>query len=286
MAGIVAERVRLLSQSSNADRVNSMSHDHEHAGSAPGVPSYEKLRDEAMATNRKAMKKLCIVLFTSIIFICIEITGGIYANSIAIMSDAAHIASDVIGFGISICALRIAHKDANAKYTFGYHRVEIIGAFCSLFTIWIMTAWLVYEAIGRFFDPDTSVVGPIMLTVACMSFIFNLIQIKILHSGEGGHVHLGGGSCSGDHGHSHGGHDHGHDHGRERTESEIKAAEEKKNLNVEAAFLHILGDLLNSVGVIIAATIIFFWPELDWLDPTCTLVFAVIVMYTTRLVFW
>ena len=66
---------------------------------------YAKLREEAMATNRKAMRKLIIVLLTSLVFIVIEILGGYYAHSIAIMSDAAHIASDVIGFGISICAL-------------------------------------------------------------------------------------------------------------------------------------------------------------------------------------
>ena len=56
----------------------------------------------------------------------------------------------------------------------------------------------------------------------------------------------------------------------------------KKNINVEAAFLHILGDLLNSVGVIIAATIIFFWPNLDFIDPICTYIFAIIVLWTTR----
>ena len=66
---------------------------------------YAKLREEAMATNRKAMRKLIIVLLTSLVFIVVEILGGYYADSIAIMSDAAHIASDVIGFGISICAL-------------------------------------------------------------------------------------------------------------------------------------------------------------------------------------
>ena len=61
-----------------------------------------------MGTNRAAMKKLCLVLATSCVFICVEIAGGYFANSIAILSDAAHIASDVIGFGISICSLKIA----------------------------------------------------------------------------------------------------------------------------------------------------------------------------------
>ena len=145
-----------------------------------------------MESNRKATKKLLLVLMTSFVFIAIEIAGGIMAHSIAIMSDAAHIASDVIGFGISICALKIAHRQANKSFTFGYHRVEIVGAFCSIFTIWIMTVWLFYEATQRLINGSYEVGGTIMLTVACMSFVFNLIQIKILHSGEGGHVHAGG----------------------------------------------------------------------------------------------
>ena len=55
---------------------------------------------------------------------------------------------------------------------------------------------------------------------------------------------------------------------------------------MEAAFLHILGDLLNSVGVIIAATIVFIWPEYWYVDPICTYFFALIVLWTTRLTFW
>ena len=127
-----------------------------------------------MELNRKATKKLCIVLVTSCIFVCIETTGGVFANSIAILSDAAHIVSDVIGFGISICALRIATRNANSKYTFGYHRAEIIGAFCSIFTIWILTAWLFYEATKRFFHHE-EIGGTIMFATAIASFFFNLI---------------------------------------------------------------------------------------------------------------
>ena len=76
---------------------------------------------------------------------------------------------------------------------------------------------------------------------------------------------------------------------KKRSDSDVSGNSqggEHKNLNVEAAFLHILGDLLNSVGVIIAATLIFFWPELWYVDPICTYIFAIIVLWTTRLTFW
>ena len=60
-----------------------------------------------------------------------------------------------------------------------------------------------------------------------------------------------------------------------------KRAKKKRNLNVEAAYLHVLGDLLNSIGVIFAATVILIWPNLWYVDPICTYFFSLIVFYTT-----
>ena len=108
MSKVLAERERLLSN--NGDAAHSTHH--HHGGSMPNdmppIPNFAEEREKAMASNKKAMKKLMLVLCTSLIFICVEIVGGVLSGSIAIMSDAAHIASDVIGFGISICSLKIA----------------------------------------------------------------------------------------------------------------------------------------------------------------------------------
>ena len=80
----------------------------------------------------------------------VEIVGGYLANSIAIMSDAAHLLSDVIGIGFSIVGLIIATRNATGKYSWGYHRAEVFGALLSIFSIWIITVALVIEAIRRF----------------------------------------------------------------------------------------------------------------------------------------
>ena len=70
------------------------------------MPSrFEEERKSTIERNKKATKKLIIVLLTSLVFIVVEVLGGYFANSIAIMSDAVHIASDVLGFGISIICL-------------------------------------------------------------------------------------------------------------------------------------------------------------------------------------
>jgi len=120
------------------------------------------------------MKKLLLVTLTSIVFISVEIMGGMWAHSIAIMSDAAHLASDVVGISVSILALFIAQKQATKQFSYGFHRVEVLGALLSIFSIWGMSIWLIIEATDRFFHPP-EVVGSVMFSVAILSLVFNLI---------------------------------------------------------------------------------------------------------------
>lgn len=113
-------------------------------------PLWEIKREEAHKKNRKALCKLVCVTLLTFIFMAVEIIGGYLANSIAIMSDAAHLFSDVLGIGFSVVALIIAERQATKKYSWGFHRAEVFGAFLSIFSIWLITIGLVYEAIIRF----------------------------------------------------------------------------------------------------------------------------------------
>lgn len=153
------------------------------------------------------MKKLYLCIVLTIIFAGVEVAGSYYAGSIALASDAAHLVTDVLGLVASIWAISIATKDATNKYSFGYHRAEVMGTCISLFVIWGMTAYLLDAAIQRLISHKAHpVVGEIMFIIACCSIVFNIILIYILHSGDLE-------SLQGDHGHSHGG--HGHSHGDE-----------------------------------------------------------------------
>lgn len=87
----------------------------------------------------------------SVFFITAQLIGGWLAGSIAIFTDSAHLASDMLGFGISILALTLAQKSASENLTYGWHRAEIIGTLVSVSSIWIMTGWLLVEATKRFF---------------------------------------------------------------------------------------------------------------------------------------
>lgn len=125
------------------------------------------------------MKKLKIATIVSLLFVILQIAGGIMAKSIAIFTDSAHLASDMFGFAISILSLKCAEKAASHDMTYGWHRAEIVGTITSILLIWGLTIWLIYEATLRIINPQP-VVGGIMLIVAVMGLFFNIIQMKVL----------------------------------------------------------------------------------------------------------
>lgn len=252
-----------------------------------------------------AMKKLIYVSIICLVFMTIEIIGGYLANSIAIMSDAAHLLSDFLGFIISILSIYISKKNATNEMSFGFHRAEIIGALASVTLIWGLTVWLLYEAAMRIINPP-EVDGFIMLIVAVIGFLFNLVMgIVLAYNGVGhtfhfhdhGHDHEHGHGHDHAHGHEHAhGHDHAHEHSKENCEEErlilntehsldehnhSQHGAEQENVNLRAALIHVVGDALQNIGVIIAGAIIYFWPSISIADPICTFIFSLIVGYTT-----
>ena len=254
-------------QSSSSDE------DSSHAEKNANI--YKKQQDEAI-------RKLTWVCVICTIFMIIEIIGGYLANSIAIMSDAAHLLSDLLGFLISIISIYISRKIAKNDMSYGYHRAEIIGALVSIVLIWALTIWLLYEATLRIIVTP-KVDGLIMIIISIIGFSFNVIMGLVLAKSGVPHSH-------GLHGHDHD-HDHDHDHEHElehhhdSDDEEIGLHDENEhsntNVNLRASFIHILGDALQNVGVLIAGGIIFLFPTFCIADPICTYVFSIIVGLTT-----
>ena len=238
---------------------------------------YKKQQDEAI-------KKLTWVCVICTIFMIIEIIGGYLANSIAIMSDAAHLLSDLLGFVISIISIYISRKVAKNHMSYGYHRAEIIGALVSIVLIWALTIWLLYEATLRIINTP-QVDGLIMIIISVIGFSFNVIMGVVLAKRGVPHSH-------GLHSHGHD-HDHDHDHHNEHehqydsSDEEIALHDEddhehkNTNVNLRASFIHVLGDALQNVGVLIAGVIIFLFPRFSIADPICTYIFSIIVGLTT-----
>ncbi|CAF2160077.1 unnamed protein product [Rotaria magnacalcarata] len=248
-----------------------------------------------------ARNRLILVLIICIIFMIIEIVGGIVSNSTAVITDAAHMAIDVASFFISLTAMFLARKRPTKRLSFGYIRAEVLGALLSVLAIWLVTGVLVYMAIERCINQNFEVKPLEMIIVASCGVIFNIVMFFVLHADVCG--------TSLPHGHSHG-HNHGHSHGRDHDHScedtlenvdtminssplvadivtgqsrerAIKAKKATKNINVRAAIIHVIGDFVQSVGVLCAAILIKFKPEYKLADPICTFIFSVLVLFTT-----
>ena len=256
------------------------------------VQQYSSSEDESSNAEKNAelfkkqqdnaIRKLIWVCVICTVFMTIEIIGGYLANSIAIMSDAAHLLSDLLGFLISIISIYISRKVAKNKMSYGYHRAEIIGALVSIVLIWALTLWLLYEATLRIITPPV-VDGFIMIIIALIGFTFNVIMGIVLTKSGVAHSH-GLKKCDHDHEHAHE-HDHEHEHGDDSDEEVALHCEEEEpkntNVNLRASFIHILGDAIQNIGVLIAGVIIYFAPRYSIVDPICTYIFSIIVGFTT-----
>jgi len=182
-----------------------------------------------------------------------EIIGGYLANSLAIATDAAHLLTDFASFMISLFSLWVATRPSSKRMSFGWYRAEVIGALTSVLMIWIVTGILVYLAIQRLVDNEFDIDAKIMLITSGVGVLFNILMGLTLH--QHGHSHGGGG-------HSHGGDSHGHSHSDPESRPLLNTSNDshnnQENINVRAAFIHVIGDLVQSVGVFIAAIVIYF----------------------------
>lgn len=145
----------------------------------PEHPQAEKPKnplEKEKETYNKAYGKLVCVMWVSTFFIICQLTGAILSNSIAIFTDCAHLATDMMSFVMAMVALKMTIKDATKKHTFGLARAEVIGTLASMMLLIIITLQLLVSAIYRVIDPQP-VDGLKMLITAAVSLCFNLVQI-------------------------------------------------------------------------------------------------------------
>ncbi|XP_022762183.1 metal tolerance protein 1-like isoform X1 [Durio zibethinus] len=270
-----------------------------------------------------SMRKLLMAVVLCILFMSVEVAGGIKANSLAILTDAAHLLSDVAAFAISLFSLWASGWEATPRQSYGFFRIEILGALVSIQMIWLLAGILVYEAIVRLIHGTGEVQGFLMFMVSAFGLVVNIAMALLLghdhghhHGHDHNHAHGKNGHDHHDNSHSHDGepHNHGlsitshhhhgsnsklddehhHSHEADHAEPLLKTysdcekksesgAPQKKerNINVQGAYLHVLGDSIQSVGVMIGGAIIWYKPEWKYIDLMCTLVFSVIVLGTT-----
>lgn len=153
-----------------------------------------KISPEKMQVIRKLSWVVCL----SFTFMIAQAVGGYFANSLAVMSDAAHLFSDVVGYAMSLLAVYCSTWKPTPEMTFGFIRAEILGAFLSVMFLWLVLYHLVMEAIERLSSPE-SVNGPVMFGVSLAGLSVNLIMGFVLMYSGHGHSH-GLRKCDHDHG--------------------------------------------------------------------------------------
>ena len=117
------------------------------------------------------------------IFLLVEIAGGLLTNSLALLSDAAHMATDTAGLVIALAAVRLSRRPPDARRTFGFARVEALGALANGVLLMGVAGYILWEAAERFRDPP-AVAATGMLVVAVAGLIVNLVAMRILARGS------------------------------------------------------------------------------------------------------
>ena len=233
----------------------------QHTTSPRQHPCALAMGDDGEFSFRKnpVVWKLSLGIVLATVFMGVEIIGGILANSIALMTDAAHLLADTSGFIMSIIAIYYSsRKCPSGEYSYGFSRVEVLAGLASVLTVWLVTGGLVFEAVNRIRHP-TPVDGKLMFILSSLGILINIVLMMVL----GVHGH---------HGHDHGDHDHDHGH------------HDHNDINLKGAAIHVIGDLLQSVGVAVGSALIWYHQDNPaWLivDPLCTMLFAILVLWST-----
>ncbi|XP_053842911.1 proton-coupled zinc antiporter SLC30A8 [Vidua macroura] len=260
---LALDRMSWLQKNPNEER---QQQEADIAGANPAYHchSYSQAYENRKREQHQARRKLCVASVICTFFMIAEITGkyacGQIAGSLAVVSDAAHILVDLTSFLISLFSLWLTSKPPTKQFTFGWQRAEILGALMSMIIVWMVTGVLTYLACMRLLHPDYDIDATVMLITSACAVLVNILLSLILHQTG-----------------------HRHSHGLQARER-MSAPLEKpalSNASLQAAFVHTIGDLFQSISVLISALIIFFKPQYKIADPICTFVFSIFVLATT-----
>ena len=163
-------------------------HNHDHACAAPGPQEHHNHNHDLREISRR---KLWIVLFINFAFLVIEVAGGLWSGSLALLADAGHMLADVAALGFALFVSHLAERPPTAKRTFGHLRAEVLGAQVNAATLFLISGLIIREAWLRLGHPHP-VQGPLVLVVAIAGLAANLGSAWILRSKHEENVNIQG----------------------------------------------------------------------------------------------
>jgi len=125
-------------------------------------------------------RRLLIALAITGLMMVVEIVGGVLSNSLALLGDAAHMFTDTLALGLSLFAIGLARRPADASKTFGYLRAEILAALVNGAILIVISGFIFYKAYQRFYEPP-EIEGGLMVAVAAVGLVANLVGLRVLH---------------------------------------------------------------------------------------------------------
>jgi len=188
-----------------------------------------------LTLSRSTIRRLALSLGITLVFVVVEVLAGVFANSLALLTDAAHNLTDVLALALTWWALWITVKPANSGKTYGYHRAGILVALVNSTTLALIALGIFYQAWKRFVVPP-EVQADILIGVGAAAVVVNLVTALLVRRGA--------------------------DH----------------DLNLRSAFLHLMGDVLSTLGAVVAGIIIHFtgW---NWLDALVSVLIGFLILW-------
>lgn len=139
----------------------------------------------------RSKRSLAIVFGMTTAYLIVEVAGGLWTGSLALLADAGHMLTDVAGVGLALLAIRFAERPATPERTYGYYRVEILAALSNAVVLIGVSLYILYEAYRRFQDPP-QVASTAMLAVATVGLLVNAIGIYLLRARSGESLNMKG----------------------------------------------------------------------------------------------
>ncbi|KRA33084.1 cation transporter [Rhodanobacter sp. Root627] len=208
--------------------------------------------------DAKAERNTRRVVYITAAMMVVEIVGGYWLNSMALLADGWHMSSHALAMGLSVMAYALARRYAkDGRFAFGTWKIEILGGYSSAMLLAVVAALMMIQSLQRLFVPATIHYDE-AIPIAVLGLGVNLLCAWLL-KGEHGHGH------GHDHGHDHG-HAHGHAHGHGH----------HHDVNLRAAYLHVIADAATSVLAIVALVGGKLYGA-AWLDPVMGIVGSILV---------
>lgn len=193
-------------------------------------------------SRARSQRLLAFALVVTAAVLLAEVVGGILTNSLALLADAGHMASDAGALALSLAALWLASRPPTTRRTYGFHRAEVLAALVNSLTLVVIAVFVFWAAARRFDQPPEVDSGP-MLAVAAAGLVANVASASLLF--------------------------------RQR----------RASLNVRSAFLHVLGDALASVGVIVAGLIMLTTGQF-LADPIISVIIGGLILVSAFRITW